>query len=140
MSWPPTRNLVRLDLQPLKFRPSAVPSPCLTHLSQERDKVLRAPPGIPIHRLPVVIIRGRWARVHHDCRRFSIIHPGSAWVEINQTTGACTQGRGDMRRTVDAASTSETLPGGYNRRAATKRCAWLCNMRTGGARAGHEVA
>ncbi len=89
VSRPPTRDLVRLDLQSFNFRPSAALTPYLTHLFQKRDEVLRAPPGILVHRLPVVIVRGRRAHVYHDCQRFKNRNsPGHAWVEINQKTEA----------------------------------------------------
>lgn len=64
MSGPPIWNLVRLDLQQLSSRPSG--KAYLTHLPQERDEVLRSPPGILVHSLPVVVIRGRRAHVNHD--------------------------------------------------------------------------
>ena len=65
VSRPPTRNIVPLDLRLLNRIPSGVLTFSVTHLSQERDKVLRTPPWILVYRLPVVIIRGRRARIHH---------------------------------------------------------------------------
>jgi hypothetical protein len=66
VSNPPTRNIVCLDLRSLSCVPSGALTLSLTHLSQERDEVPRAPPGIIVHPLPVVIVRGRRARVHHN--------------------------------------------------------------------------
>ena len=68
MSRPPTRNLVCLDLQSLKLRLSIELMSFPTYLSQEGDQILRTPPWILVYHLPVIIVRGRWARVHHDCQ------------------------------------------------------------------------
>ena len=66
MSRPPTRNIVPLDLQSLNWILSGALTLSNTHLSQERDKVLGAPPWIMVHLLPVVIVRGRRSGVHHN--------------------------------------------------------------------------
>ena len=133
MGRPPTRNLVRLDLRPLYFRPR-IALKLLIHLSQQRDEVLRAPPGILIDRLPVVIVRGRWTRIHHDCRS------SGAHVRQDETTVARTQGTREIGRTVDAASAAEALSAGYYHGSAAQCCARQCHMQAYGARARREVS
>src|SRR5579863_1168689 len=39
----------------------------LTNLSEERNELVRTPPRILVYRLPVIIVRGARAGVHHVC-------------------------------------------------------------------------
>lgn len=132
-------NMVHLDLRCFDLRPSRSLTLSLTHLSQKRDEVLRSPPRILVHGLPVVIVRSRRARVHHDCES---LKQGShqsrrsrsiRWWRIGTHVGR------ETRRTINASPTAKTLPTLHDRRASAKCGARTRNVRAHGAGSGREV-
>jgi hypothetical protein len=85
-------NLVRLRLRTSSHRPQhklhkpkrkrekgvAESAPRLqTDLSQERNEVFRAPPGVPVHRLPRIVVGSARARVLHDCSQRQTTNKGN---------------------------------------------------------------
>ena len=122
-----------------------------TNLSEERNEVFRAPPGVPVHRLPRIVVGSARARVLHDCsrrqRQFASIHDvsrhrhhhPSLFPDPKRSEDGERGGEKETQRTVDTASTAKTLPSLDYRRASPERRAGAALVPAYGLRARHNV-
>jgi hypothetical protein len=112
------------------------PAYVVTYLPEQRDQLIRTPPVVLMHRLPVIVVRGRRTRVHHDYENENVYKC--------YTSGAVSHGllfpqRSTERRTVDTTSTTETLPTRHNHRAVPERRARIGDVYAHCVRARHKV-